>query len=250
MADTLNKATFKPNKYARRKLPQAIGTVITTDEGVIDTDAFACFMVEKKLTYGSDKYTIQKPKTSYRRYITSTTESDDTLELGFLFVGEHDFINRNMRIFSQKLTKCEIQLSSEEYNYDCIQTDRSFEFVTWNKALLKLKFDVQSFGSKEEYVLTDLTTELTIQGARKTLINYKVEALQNVGAFTINDISFSSMNKGDVYTIDSFNSKIELNGHNAMDRVNLYEFPTAIGNYVINVSTNKVKVTVSYRARW
>lgn len=224
--------------------------IINNDTGYLDLTSLNAKIIGKETFRHPPTIKKVKANNNYRNHIFKIDDNQDELEVKFLLIGNlKSTLWKNARILTNQLLKCNIKFSSEDYTYFCVIKEYSDQFITNNKLVVTVKFDCECLGDIVKYTLTE-STNIFIDGAKDTFINLKVTALESVSNVVINDIKIESLNQHDVIHIISDEAKVLLNNENAINNVEIYEFPYTKGNYFININTDKVVVELSYRSRW
>lgn len=234
-------------------LMEKLAIKIVVDNEYVDLDKYKCIFVGKETKRKAPTINTVKIPYTVNRYISEIEDNEDELILTFILTGkEHQFIWENAREFSNLLKTCTIKIDTDSYYYECILAGYDDEFLNWNELKLTLRFNALCFGQVERYNVLGLGNIFYIRGAKKTPLSFKIKAKTNVENFIVHNIRINRLNANEVLEIDSFNCRVLLNGQNAIDRVELYEFPYALGNTHIEVKTpnRNVEVEMTYRSRW
>lgn len=240
------------NNYGTVLTPKPISAKITVDGEYINLDNFGCFLIGKNTKRGSPKFEIFKSKNSFVRHITNKEDTDDTLQLKFRFVGaSHEKLWERARELSNMLERCIIHLGTEDYYYDCILKGYGDdEFKDWTTLDTTITFNCQCYSPEEQYQVSNRSGLFHIHGAKPTPISFEIKALTNISNERVNDIVIKDLKQNEVLEIDSFNCRVLINGKNAINKVQIFDFPRVKGKYKVDVSTLGLDVKIKYRARW
>lgn len=242
---------MKIEKQLQRSLNQKISIKITINGNYVNLDDYNALLVSKTTKRKAPKIDTIKAVNSFLPYISKITDESDELELTFLLSGDsHEGLWEKARELSNLLVTCSISLSSEDYIYECILQDYEDEFLEWNILQLTLKFISQAFSDVATYDIKNGYGLINIRGAKDTPISYIITAKQNVSNVKLNNITIKNMAKDDVLEIDSLNCQVKLNGNNAIDNIEIYEFPRGKGLYPTIYDNLNIDVKLMYRARW
>lgn len=225
---------------------------ITNSINIVNLKSYYCFVVGKEVIPIQREYKTIKINKGFKRIVTDIEDKDDRLKVTFLFVGKTvSFINTNARQFITQIEQCKIKFNTDEYYFDCIIDDWTIEFTEDKKrAIVEVNFNAQAFTETESIKVTTKNKFYTIRGAKDTPLNFKVKALKKLTNFKINEVIIKTLEENETIYIDSFNRKIILNNENAIDKVELFEFPESVGKTEIIVSNDDAIVLLDYKARW
>ncbi len=239
------------NKYGKIQTPKPISVKITVNGEYVNLDNYGCFLIGKDTKRGSPKISIFKAKNTFVRYISDIEDTDDTLELKFMFVAtSHEKLWEHSRELSNLLERCVIHIGTEDYYYDCILKSYDDEFRDWNKLITTISFSCQCYSQEEKYQVRNRSGLFHIRGAKPTPISFEIKALTNITNERINEILIKDLKQNEILEIDGFNCKVLINGKNAIDKVEIFDFPRVKGKFSVDVSTLGLDVTIKYKARW
>lgn len=92
--------------------------------------------------------------------------------------------------------------------------------------------------------------EVLIDTPRPTPLIYEITALDTVSNLKLDGMTILSLSKGEKMVIDSYYCKVTVGAENAINRVNIYEFPLAKGIHKVEVSDlTKVSIKLTWRPR-
>lgn len=212
---------------------------------------------------------IQPPSTvvSYE-WVTGAnqpTEFDTDIQLGHIkmcvyFKGkDRNSITREMSEFMSNFSKsCDLELDGYKGKYKGFMTNSDYEkTITEKRTKLNIEFDGY-FHDDEIAVEFNATTagSFIVAGSRKTpcivevyarasLTNYKITG------FGEDDIVIESLAAGKTVLIDGTKGLVSIDGANAFDKVNIWEFPALkAGEAVLQFSNSNAKVKVRYEPMW
>lgn len=224
---------------------------ITNQEGIVNLKSFSCFVIGREVIPAQREFSHVKIGKSFKRVITDVEDKDDELILNILFVGQtRSFINTNIRRLMSEIEQCKIKFNIDEYYFDSIISSYEMNFLTYKAAVVEVKLEAQAFTESESISIIK-SGHFYIRGAKTTPLNYKITAIRKLTNFKVNDIVIKSLSPGKTIYIDSFNRKVVMDGNNAIDSVELFEFPEAKGNTEVTISDENVAdVVLDYRARW
>ena len=123
---------------------------------------------------------------------------------------------------------------------------------------MNLEFDGYFFDEDIELdVDTGEKAQFTIYrtGSRTPPCVICVTAKENVAAFDImgfteNQITVKSMSKGQTLTIDGCTGLVMMDGKNAFDKIELWDWPRISNQTDVSVSTDKVVMKINYTPMW
>lgn len=123
------------------------------------------------------------------------------------------------------------------------------------KKILELEFDGYFFDDEEIVTFDAKTTgKMYVQGSRKTPATIEVTAKEKLTGYTVKlggeTYTVKTLNAGKTMIIDGA-GKVTIDGANAFDAVDLWEFPKMEpGDNVVTFSSNKAKVVIRYVPMW
>ena len=168
------------------------------------------------------------------------------LELKLWLQGDSkgDTMKKTTRL-AQVMQHCEIVFDAEpDLWYSCTLQSVQSESSTSRRMILILNMACDILSRVQTVTITQTPQIITIPGARKTNLNIEIKALNALTDYQINDMRVTCA-KGDTLYIDSENGLADLT------RIDLIQFPQAVGDYAVSVSNlTDAAVKISYRARW
>lgn len=212
---------------------------------------------------------VQPPSISanyeWLKRATLPTEFDTDVKLGHLklsmyFKGkDRNSIVRLMSEFMGNLTQsCDLELDGYKGRYRAFITKDDFEkTIKKSRYILNLEFDGFFYDDELKIVFDAKTSgEFFMVGSRKTpcvMEVYAKSALTNyrISGFGVDDIIIESLAAGKTAIIDGIKGIVTVDGGNAFDRVNMWEFPTiSKGETLLKFSDARAKVTIRYKPMW
>lgn len=212
---------------------------------------------------------VQPPQTAVnyewmtRALLPTEFETDVTmgsLKLCMYFRGrDRNRLVRTLSEFMANFTKaCDLQLDGYKGIYRGYLTASDYEKKrVKNRYVLNLEFD-GFFIDDEVHVTFDSVTSGTFYstGSRRmpcTVEVYAKEELTNymISGFGDEDIVIKTLAAGKTAVIDGVDGLVTVDGANAFDAVDLWEFPSLeAGKTELSFSGSNARVTVRYRPMW
>lgn len=196
---------------------------------------------------------------------TLPTEFDTDVTMGHLkmtvyFRGkDRNSIVRNMSEFMGNFTQaCDLDLDGYKGKYRGFLTNDNFEkTIKKSRYILSLEFDGFFYDDELEIVFDAVTSgAFFLVGSRKApciVEVYAKSALTNyaIRGFGADDIIVESLAAGKTAIIDGIKGTVKVDGANAFDKVNLWEFPAiSAGETALSFSNTWAKVTIRYKPMW
>lgn len=196
---------------------------------------------------------------------TLPTEFDTDVEMGKLklsvyFKGkDRNSIVRSMSEFMGNFTQaCDLELDGYKGRYRAFITKGDFEkTIKKSRYILNLEFDGFFYDDELEIVFDAKTSgAFFLVGSRKTPCIVEVYAksvLTNyrISGFGADDIIVESLAAGKTAIIDGIRGIVTVDGVNAFDKVNLWEFPAiSTGETRLTFLNTRAKVTIRYKPMW
>lgn len=189
-----------------------------------------------------------------------TDAKEGHLKLCIYFRGrDRNGIIRKMSEFMSNFTgACDLELDGYRGKYRGFLTTDDYE-KTIRKNRYKINLEFAGYFYDDELSLTfDGVTSgsFFMVGSRKTpcivevyaksaLTDYVMKGLSN------DDITIQSLASGKTIIIDGTRGVVMLDGANAFDKIDLWEFPSLkTGGTTLIFSSNKAKVTIRYHPMW
>lgn len=212
---------------------------------------------------------VQPPSISanyeWMKRATLPTEFDTDVEMGKLklsvyFKGkDRNSIVRSMSEFMGNFTQArDLELDGYKGRYRAFITKDDFEkTIKKSRYILNLEFDGFFYDDELEIVFDAKTSgAFFLVGSRKTPCIVEVYAksvLTNyrISGFGADDIIVESLAAGKTAIIDGIRGMVTVDGANAFDKVNLWEFPAiSTGETRLTFSNTRAKVTIRYKPMW
>lgn len=196
---------------------------------------------------------------------TLPTEFDTDVTMGHLkmtvyFRGkDRNSIVRNMSEFMGNFTQaCDLDLDGYKGKYRGFLTNDNFEkTIKKSRYILSLEFDGFFYDDELEIVFDAVTSgAFFLVGSRKAPCIVEVYAKSTLTNYAISgfgedDIIVESLAAGKTAIIDSIKGTVKVDGANAFDKVNLWEFPAiSAGETALSFSNTRAKVTIRYKPMW
>lgn len=193
------------------------------------------------------------------------TEFKTDIELGHMkvqvyFKGkDRNSIVRGMSEFMGNFTKaCDLELDGYKGKYKAFITKDDFEkTIKKSRYILNLEFDGFFYDEELEIVFDQkVSGSFFLVGSRETpcvveicaksvLTNYKISGLGE------DDIIIETLAAGKTVVIDGIKGIVTVDGANAFDKVDLWEFPViSTGETSLTFSNAHAKVTIRYNPMW
>lgn len=181
------------------------------------------------------------------------------LKLVMYFRGkDRNSIVRNMSLFMSNFTAAsDLELDGYKGKFKAYITDDTYSKMrVKNRYQLEMQFD--GYFYDEEIALTYdgvKSTTITRVGSRKAPINMEVYAKSALTEYTITgfeeDIVIKELAAGKTIIIDGSQGFVTMDGENAIDKVDIWEFPKMDKSEINLAFTNaNAKVTVRYKPMW
>lgn len=212
---------------------------------------------------------VQPPSISvnyeWMKRATLPTEFDTDVEMGKLklsvyFKGkDRNSIVRSMSEFMGNFTQaCDLELDGYKGRYRAFITKDDFEkTIKKSRYILNFEFDGFFYDDELEIVFDAKTSgAFFLVGSRKTPCIVEVYAksvLTNyrISGFRADDIIVESLAAGKTAIIDGIRGIVTVDGANAFDKVDLWEFPViSTGETRLTFSNTRAKVTIRYKPMW
>lgn len=193
------------------------------------------------------------------------TEFETEVQMGHLaltiyFKGKNrSSIVRSASEFMANFTKaCDLELDGYKGKYRGFMTSNNYEkTIAKDRYILNLEFDGFFYDDELEISFDGKTSaEFYMVGTRKTPCIVEVYAkapLLNyaISGFGEDDIIIERLEAGKTVTIDGEKGVVTIEGTNAFEVVDLWEFPwIAAGKTALAFTNDKAKVTVRYVPMW
>nr|UVX80370.1 MAG: tail protein [Bacteriophage sp.] len=193
------------------------------------------------------------------------TEFDTDVKLGHLKISvyfkgkDRNSIVRSMSEFMGNFTQaCDLELDGYKGRYRAFITKDDFEkTIKKSRYILNLEFDGFFYDDELEVVFDAKTSgAFFLVGSRKTPCIVEVYAksvLTNyrISGFGADDIIVESLAAGKTAIIDGIRGIVTVDGVNAFDKVNLWEFPAiSTGETRLTFLNTRARVTIRYKPMW
>lgn len=183
------------------------------------------------------------------------------LKLSLLFRGKtrSDIVRAASMFISTMKTSCTLELDRYKGKFKAYMTSNDYEkMIVSNRYILNLEFDGYFFDEDVELDIdTDEKRQFTIYrtGSRTSPCTICVTAKENVvdfniTGFTENQITVQSMSKGQTLTIDGCEGLVIMDGKNAFDKIEMWDWPRISDQTDVSVSTDKVVMKIKYTPMW
>ncbi|WP_455618820.1 phage distal tail protein [Eisenbergiella sp.] len=193
------------------------------------------------------------------------TEFKTDIELGHVkiqvyFRGkDRNSIIRSMSEFMGNFTKsCDLELDGYKGKFRGFMTADDFEKTgTKRRYKLNIEFDGYFYDDELEILFDGVSSgSFFLVGSRKTpciVEVYAKKALTNykISGFGSDDIIIESLAAGKAAVIDGAKGIVTVDGENAFDKINLWEFPAiSTGETTLMFSNTGAKVSIRYKPMW
>lgn len=182
-----------------------------------------------------------------------------TLKITMYFRGkDRNNLIRNMSMFMQNFTKsCDLELDGYRGKFRAYITKDSYtKMKVKNRYQLDMEFSGY-FYDDEIALIYDGKTETTVTkvGSRKSPVTVEIYAKSALNNYTIKgfaeDITVKELAAGKTVIINGEDGTVSMDGANAIERVDLWEFPRMEAEETKLTFTNaNAKVTIRYRPMW
>lgn len=221
--------------------------------------------------YGAKQLTVDvQPPTIVTNYEWITralkpTEFETTVQMGHLKIAvyfkgnnRNDIIRAASKFMSNFTRSCELELDGYQGIYKGFITDDNYKkTIARNRYTMNLEFDGY-FIDDEQEIIFDGETEgvLSVTGTRETPCIVEIYAKNSLNNYVISgfgddDIIIETLESGKTAVIDGNKGLITVDGENAFNIVDLWEFPKlAAGETVLTFSSVQAKVSIRYMPIW
>lgn len=182
------------------------------------------------------------------------------LKLTIYFKGKNrNNIIRSASEFIANFTKaCDLELDGYKGKYRGFMTANDYEkTIAKDRYILNLEFDGYFYDDEVEIVCDEETKVLLYKaGTRDTPCIVEVYAKSDltnysIGGFGDDNIVIESLAAGKTVVIDGTTGLVTIDGENAFDKVDLWEFPRlTTSKTLLSFSDTKAKVTIRYMPMW
>lgn len=212
---------------------------------------------------------VQPPSISanyeWMKRATLPTEFKTEVELGHLklsvyFKGkDRNSIVRLMSEFMGNFTQsCDLELDGYKGRYRAFITKDDFEkTIKKSRYILNLEFDGFFYDDELKITFDSVASgALFLVGSRKAPCIVEVYAKSALANYTISGLGkdviiIESLAAGKTAIIDGIKGTVTVDGANAFDKVNLWEFPAiSTGETTMLFSNTRAKVTIRYKPMW
>lgn len=182
------------------------------------------------------------------------------LKLSIYFKGEsRNNIIRTASEFMRNFTKsCDLELDGYKGKYRGFMTANDYnKTIAKDRYVLNLEFDGFFYDEELEIVIDGKTTasfyKLGSRNAPCIVEIHAKSALTNytIGGFGDSDIVVESLEKGKTVVIDGNAGLVTIDGANAFETVNLWEFPKLVKEETtLTFSSAEAEVKIRYMPMW
>lgn len=226
---------------------------IRKDDKFISLDEYKATMVGNKFIPKAPTIDYKQAKNNPRPIVSKnyTYNADETIlqfKVSGVNHGETDFLVRKLM---NDLIDFDFRISSQLYWRSFLLNSVSVEWKDYEKkCVVTLNGISFCWGFYNEINIADSEQMYYIDSPIPTPLTYEITALENVNNISINNFTIKSLRKDETIVIDSYYCKVTINGNNAIDRLEIYDFEYAKGVYkVVSNSLTNLKVKVKWRAR-
>ena len=106
---------------------------------------------------------------------------------------------------------------------------------------------VGPFTNMEKYSKRKIREDVNF---KEHLLRFLHQADFNITGFTEDQITVQSMSKGQTLTIDGCTGLVMMNGKNAFDKIEMWDWPRISDQTDVSVSTDKVVMKIKYTPMW
>ena len=182
------------------------------------------------------------------------------LKLSVYFRGQdRNKIMRTASEFMQNFTKaCELELDGYKGTYKGYMTSNEYEKKSVkNRYVINLEFDGFFYDDQLDLVFDGKKTATVYNAGTRsapcTIEIYAKSALTNyeITGLSKESIVVEALEAGKTMIIDGIRGIVTVDGKNAFNRVNMWEFPRmATGEITLGFSSDAAKINVKYSPMW